>query len=264
MAKEKEKETKPQEGDLELGEQKPENDDHLNEDIVKALSKGVEGQEEQEEEGEEEEKKLDVPETVKITIGGHTVEVSKEVAEAYEQEETTRRSVEQESPKKKEESEQTGQDELAELLFTDPKEAIKRIQEQTKTELREEYQMDKSREAFWDMFYQENPELKEDDSFVKSTLNTNMSVLENMKGKAARDRLAELTQREILKIAERHSKGTSKRTTANTLEGGTASKRKQAIVEEEEKPNKRPLTLGDAIKQRRLERARLSRGVSTN
>ena len=202
----------------------------------------------------------DEPELVSVFVGGKTVKVSQDVAEALEAERAAmNKPKEPVEPSRRDDDE----DDIDDLIWTDPKEYRRRIAEDIKTELRQEYDKDQSEKSFWDGFYSENPELKEDDAIVQAVLNKNMPSLGDLPVAEAKKRLAELTQQQILSIAQRHGGGKRQKNKSATLEGGQISdkmpsdggKKPKDVVTGEGLPK----SLGEAIKQRRLQRARANR-----
>jgi len=87
--------------------------------------------------------------------------------------------------------------------------------------------------------------------------------IQNLRGKTARDKLANLTREEALKLAKRHSKqGAGK---VVDLEGGGDSPGSgdEPLITPPQRQPTRPISLGEAIKERRLARERANRGTET-
>jgi len=101
------------------------------------------------------------------------------------------------------------------LLFNNPKEAMKlhakMVREEVTKELRADYQRDQGTKAFWDKFYAKNKDLKDDHDLVEVTLNTHLPDLANIPTDDAMEKLSELTRERILRYAgasNRKGKGT--------------------------------------------------------
>lgn len=92
-----------------------------------------------------------------------------------------------------------------EELFKDPKAALKKygniIATQVRDELTTRYQRDRGTQAFWDKFYQKNPDLKDDHDLVDLTLRSNLAEIGSMTVDKAIGRVADLTRDRILRYA---------------------------------------------------------------
>jgi hypothetical protein len=181
------------------------------------------------------------PELVKITMGGREVKVTTDVAEAYLEDlrtmQTQQQTREADVAPPPQEAESLS---YAELMFSDP-DAYTRMKE------------------FWRDFYTENPELRQDDVLVNATLGKNWDQLANIPAAKAREQLAELTQKQLLSIAQRHGAKPGKNDTA-TLEGGDNpdnSPTPEPTADPE--GDKLPKSLGEALKERKLKRAQAAR-----
>lgn len=139
------------------------------------------------------------------------------------------------------------------LIFEDTKNAIKLLRQDIRaeitTELRGEYQRDMSDRQFWDGFYRDNQDLKDDDDLVKATLGKNMQALAPLPVSEASKKLADLTRERILRYkgGEVEKKNNKKVVTEGS--GGPGEKKP---VKEESKI----LSLGDVIRARRAARSK--------
>lgn len=258
-----------QEGDRLPGEAVPEDDSHLQNQLADAINATIgEGDQDDEEGSQSDEGPGDDgeegPELVKIMLGGQVIEVAPEVAEAYERE---RASYQQPPPDDEaDEGPDDTQSGLGDLLYTDPEGAVRQITEtvrsQVSKELREEYIAERAREIFWQDFYRMNPDLQEDDAIVQAVLNKNLGSIRNLSGDAGRTVLADMTRKEIMKVAKRHGGTSRKRDDSDTLEGSGNRRQQRPRRTTPEETNVRPLTMGDALRERRLRRMRQPEGQS--
>lgn len=137
-----------------------------------------------------------------------------------------------------------------ELIFKDPKQAVKLIKEQARkeitTELRREYTQEQGTNQFWTDFYNDNPDLKEDDDLVQTMLNSNLAKLGGMPVKKAMDELADLTRKRIM----RYSNGKGRRPGNRAVAEGASPPRPGRPAPDAEKV----VTLSDIIKNRKANR----------
>ena len=211
----------------------------------------------------------DEPKLVTVSVGGTTIEVSSEQAALIQAEQAASQDAIQQAqtlgePAPREQDEVVP---IEELLFTDPKAALEQLTAQITNTVRGEYQQDQSSKKFWDDFYIENPDLREEDHLVKAVLDRELGTLENMRGKVGRDKLAELTKGDILRITEKHQKGRKKKVDQTTQLEGTSTDGAPPPSPDnppQEADSSRLPTLGDAIKQRKLNRARAGRADQPN
>lgn len=139
-------------------------------------------------------------------------------------------------------------DKLDELLFTDPKAAIKKIREQVggeiEAKLTKKYGQAENTRKFWESFEGKYGDLKDDRDLVELTMNANIDKLANIPVEQAMEKLAELTRNRIRRYT------------------GTRPKAKKAFAEgsgqplptsrQEETPE--VVSIGDLIKRRRASR----------
>lgn len=125
------------------------------------------------------------------------------------------------------------------------------------------YAADKAQNDFWNNFYDENPDFKDEEMLVKMTLAKNMNDLRNLSdGKGGRDALANLVSKEVLRITNKQ-KGRKKPDDSTRLEGGSTAPTPEGSDREsitDATPVHRPPSIGDAIKQRKISRDRARRG----
>lgn len=155
----------------------------------------------------------------------------------------------------------------AEDFYTDPEAALKAVEdravERAQNQQQANYAASKAQNDFWSAFYEENPKLSGEDRLVKMMLAENMPKLQSLSGKNGRDKLAEYAESEILRISNKH-RGRPKAGNATTkLEGSSSSALTTADSDTQvldAPPAERPPSIGDAIKQRKLNRDRARRG----
>lgn len=137
------------------------------------------------------------------------------------------------------------------LLFTNPKEAMRlhgeQIRRDVKAELQGEYQKDQGEKAFWTDFYAKNKDLQTDKDLVQFMLSKSMAELGDMPVEKAMDRLADLTRQTILGYGNRH--GGEKRRSRAVVEGANPPASRAAPT-----PADRPTTLSDILKARKAAR----------
>ncbi len=248
----------PEEGIREAGEPLPQDDSHI---VMGDTSVG-DGEEGSRDTQDEEQEQL-----VSITVGGQEMQVPQATADAYQAEQEANRYVPEPSSEPAAEATDDTVD-YEQLLFTDPNRALALLSEQIRTqvtsELRGEYSADTAQREFWGSFYKENKELSEDDHIVRMVMTQNWDTLEGMKGKVARDKLAELTQREILRLVKKNRSSNPPSGGSADLEGGTNKTSSTTSKEQSDEPtaDAKVFSLGEAIKQRKLDRSRSNRTAS--
>lgn len=135
-------------------------------------------------------------------------------------------------------------------LIEAPQEAMAAREKMLADQLREEYQADKEREAFWSRFYRSYPQLAANREAVEATMNKHMEELKDMGLDEAMPRLASLTRERIDRLERtRHERAER----AAFVGGPDDPHGERSRVEMEEDVIAKP-TLGDLIKQRRNER----------
>jgi hypothetical protein len=143
-----------------------------------------------------------------------------------------------------------------ELIFKDPKEALRlhgeRVAKQVKREMTADYQRDQGERRFWNDFYAENEDLKEDHDLVLATMNKHFPEIGNLPTHVAQKKLADLTRERIMKYSGKQD---------------SPKKRSRAYTEGAEPPKARPArqpvsnvtSLSDIIKDRRAKRFKRGR-----
>lgn len=90
-------------------------------------------------------------------------------------------------------------------LFTNPKGAVERlkaeIRKEITTEMRGEYNAAESSKTFWNTFYSENADLKDEKLIVTAVLNRDWAKLKDMDAPKAAKHLAEATKKEIMRLS---------------------------------------------------------------
>lgn len=122
----------------------------------------------------------------------------------------------------------------------------KSIIEEVRAEVVSEYSTDQNQREFWNQFYHDNPDLKEDRDLVEMTMQSNLADLAEMPASEAAVKIAELTRERILRYSSKKPKGQSR----TFAEGGGGQKAPTEPKEEENNVT----TLSDVIKQRRQKR----------
>jgi|TARA_Y100000310_G_scaffold231529_2_gene234112 hypothetical protein len=197
------------------------------------------------------------PEMVEVAISGDLYSMTREAAEALAADQAANRS-EEDIPPLKDEREEGGEKrketDYTELIFTDPNEALRlhgeEIAESVRKEMTQAYTQDQARQIFWDDLYTDYPELKEEDHIVKMVMESNWETLKGLKGATVRKKLAELTQEEIIRLANKQKGiGGKSGATSTKLEGDTQPAPAPAS-EEDAETEAIPPTLNAAIKER--------------
>lgn len=149
------------------------------------------------------------------------------------------------SPKKPKEEDEPNWETL---MFEKPGEAARLIRDgaakEAEDKLRKEYQADQKRRDFWNGFYKDNPDLKDDDDIVQLTMTQNLEELQDMPVEKAAVRIAELTRERIL----RYSKGNNKVQKKVEVEGASSPKPGEQDNEEDDV---KITSISDLIKRRR-------------
>ena len=204
----------------------------------------------------------DSEQLVTIMINGQPYDLPESAAIAYAEEQSRSRDTAPAAPRG--EQAQSEEEDFSELIFTDPQEYQRRLRESITSELKQQYQTQRSSDQFWTDFYSEHEDLKPDDKLVKVVLETNMGTLGNLPTKVAQGKLADLTRKEILSIAKRHAGGRQE-TPADNLEGAQGgqpapSAEPQTINQHQQQP-RMPNTLGSALRERRRARRQAALGT---
>lgn len=202
-------------------------------------------------------------ETVKITMNGQEFDVPADVAHAYAADKTGfEKSLQTLANNSANQSDPVTEpsddiDDLATILFEDPNKAVSMIQEKIRKEvtadLTSAYNSDKNADKFWDGFYNDNPDLKQDDFLVKAVLAEHANDIGDLPVAKAAERLAELTQAQIVRYGGSTSKSKTKRTATAQPSGPSGKKQPRS---EEETDNVR--SISDVLRERRANRNKKS------
>jgi hypothetical protein len=195
---------------------------------------------------------------VEVAIDGALYSIPKAAAEAYSIEQQSNSTATATEPQEREDSQDTEQVNYEELLFTDPNEALRlhgeEVADRVTKQITGAYQQDQSRQIFWNDFYEDSPELKEETHIVRMVMEQHWDVLKDLKGKTVRKKLAELTQKEILRLANKQKGiGSKSGATTTALEGDTQPATAPA-TEEDQELDHIPPTLNAAIRERNKKR----------
>lgn len=135
-------------------------------------------------------------------------------------------------------------DDLKTIIFTDPDEAIRRIEAKVTAGVEAKLQVGKAQEQFWSSFYDENPGLKDADIVVRAVMGREYESMKPLTLEKAREHLAEATQKELLKLGIKREKGKGKPVAEGGNEPGPKGTKKDA--------GERPLTggLSSVLKER--------------
>lgn len=136
------------------------------------------------------------------------------------------------------------------LLYKDPKAAMKlhakMVKDEVTREIEGKYQREKGTEKFWSDFYNKHKDLKDDHDLVNVTLNSNLDTLANVPVAEAMDKLADLTRTRIMRYAGNKPTGKKVR-----VEGSDPPQPRRVEV-----PSDKPSSLSDIIKARKGNRRR--------
>jgi len=257
-----------QEGDREPGEVGPTDDSHISPELNVTMGENSDDVTNQEgpESGQ--------PEMVKVTIGGVEYNMPKEAADAYsvEQDAAANRmsqandehrdsleNVLNNNPATTDTSESSDlYKEAGELMFTDPEAAMKmlhnNVRQEVTQELTHDYNQDKAVTAYWTSFYNEHPDLPEEDALVRNIMSANWSAIKDLKGEQGRNIVADLTMKEMLRIGNKMNNNNNDNNTTS-LEGNTNNTNNSMNVNTVDTPTKPVhLSLSAAIKKRKLQR----------
>lgn len=145
---------------------------------------------------------------------------------------------------------------LDQLIFTNPKEALRLIKAEVLAEVNGELGKTSAQQAFWTEFYRQNANLQEHDWLVKAVMTREFKTLAPMDVPSAIKHLSTTVKGDILKLG-----GKSPSPAKNPgLEGGNELARKSSNAADvsESSPTEGGLT--SVLKQRRAARAAAARG----
>lgn len=203
------------------------------------------------------------PKMYNVSIGGQTMMVAEDVYDAIMAERAEVAASRNPDPTPPPRVEEEG-DDYTDLLFSDPNALVEKITERVTAEVSSKlgnaYRADQAQKDFWSSFYTENKDLREEDGIVKMVLAKNWDMLKSLPGKRGRDKLAELTEAEILRIVNKRGAPPPGRHVP--LEGDSPSAPGRAPVASAAEPTGKVLTLGDALRERRKARDRANRQLA--
>lgn len=162
------------------------------------------------------------PRTVRVKYGGKELEVPEDVGQAWqEREREFSQKITQtgqelgELRKVRQEWEATKQaitgpkpaaePDLDTLWYENPKQAAAMIESRVVDRVTSDYRRDQALRNFWDGFYRQADDLREDGHFVEYQFQRNFDSLANMPVPEAQAKLAELTRQEILRLTRKTS-----------------------------------------------------------
>lgn len=220
---------------------------------------GTDDNEQQEEEQEEEQQEDEQEEQEQPQRTGRQQEAPQGLTQAEIRalfaEEFAKATRSQQKPGEQQEQVQPPEDAVdwEDLMFRNPKEAVKLIKKQAVAEaraaLRAEYQTDQGTKDFWNEFYRKNPDLNrdQDDTLVQGVMQTHMAELAPLPVSEASKKLAELTRDRIMQY-----RGDTRRNTSRVqVEGANPPRPGRREVNED-----KVTSLSDVIRARNSSRAR--------
>lgn len=137
-------------------------------------------------------------------------------------------------------------------LFVNPKEALARLRQEIKAEVKEEmtgaYNAAESSKQFWTAFYKDHEELKEHDFYVRAILQRDYAQLENMPASEGATELAKRVKKELLKMSGGKSNSDEEH---RPLEGGST---RANAKNPSQKPEDVVPSIGELIRRRQASR----------
>lgn len=97
--------------------------------------------------------------------------------------------------------------EIADLLFEDPKAAIKVISDRAQQKAKQEMEQSRQHDRAWDEFYKANPDLREHEDFVQFVLNKNLETIKSMDLSQAIAHVSHETRARLAKVRGSASSG---------------------------------------------------------
>jgi hypothetical protein len=240
-------------GDKEPGEQAPADDSHIGSEAAPLADDDTNDDENENE-----------PQTYRVEIAGTEREVDQATYDMVMADRAANKVVADPEQEAAPESEFDVAD-----FYGDPEAYLRATKDaavkEARASIRQEDAATSAQQDFWNSFYDENPDFKGDEMLVKMTLAKNMKDLRSLSdGKGGRDALANLVSKEVLRITNKQKKGQKQPDDTTQLEGGSVSvptaESSDAEATSDATPAHRPPSIGDAIKQRKLNRDRARRG----
>lgn len=140
------------------------------------------------------------------------------------------------------------------VMYDNPGEFVKlltkKITTQVTTDLSTKYQKDQGEKEFWNEFYVENKDLKEDKDLVQAVLQGNIAQLGDLPVSQAKKKLADLTRERIVRYTGNRPKDDADKGKKVRVEGA------RSPAAPEKKVENKIVTLSDIIKSRRALRAK--------
>lgn len=150
-------------------------------------------------------------------------------------------------PAPKDEGKKPGYD-YATGLFTEPEEALKRLREEIKAEVKGEittaYNAAETQKDFWQGFYKDNSDLSDEKMMVNAVMTRDWAILKDLAPAAAAKKLAEATKKELMRISGGKSPSDDN---ARQIEGGST---KNSAPAGKKSDDDKVLSLSDIIKKR--------------
>lgn len=208
--------------------------------------------------------------TVPVEIGGRTIQLSPEDAEALQQRLASVDELRGQLDSTTTQLDQMRGDwqrmqgvfnptpaepDLATQFYTDPNAAMQGLEDRIVTRVTAANKVEKTRESFWTTFYGEHPELKSFDDLVQLTLANDQSVQQTPNTPDGRQKLADAVQARALAINQQFGGTTAPR--VRMVEGGGTARRQPATPAAEPEG---PTSIGAMTKRRREQKRTGSTG----
>lgn len=133
-------------------------------------------------------------------------------------------------------------------LFTEPEVALQKLREEIKAEVKGEittaYNAAESQKDFWNSFYSENADLKDEKMIVNAVMARDWATLKDLDPKAAAKKLVEATKKELMRLKGGKSDSDPD---ARQIEGGS---NKNSAPSGKKEDDSKVLSLSDIIKKR--------------
>jgi hypothetical protein len=149
---------------------------------------------------------------------------------------------------------------LENLIFTNPKEALRLVKEDIRAEFNATLNATQQQADFWREFYKQNGDLTDSDWFVKSVMARDYGKMKTMQVPEAMKYLADTVKADILKLAPKKTKDNK----ADVMEGGNeATPPKSKSGEASESPQTAGGITG-VLKARQAARRKAAGGASAS
>ena len=140
---------------------------------------------------------------------------------------------------------------LGTLLFENPNEALGRLRQEIKEEMRMEYGRDQSEQKFWQGLYRKHDDLEGEETLIRAVMQQHWGDLQALPVGDAQDKIADMTRSEILRISKKLRSGKDEELPQDraVVEGaGSAAPRRKAAEPEG------PKSLSEVIRANRTRR----------